>query len=388
MVHWNYLDWEEMIDAAEKFFKQKLSPGKKVVLVHHGDADGVTSGLYITRIVEKITQAPLEHIIWVSTKSYKMKQERALIDSISPDILIVTDLDLGKERDLLHHWSATIDAVFMYDHHNIGEDYRDTIPHSIEYINARMLGYENIWHPASFFGYELNRRFFKEEYAWVAAIGLRGDHAFFSDEYTELQGIIQKENPELLEPLEGHDYKNLLEKCVYYVNAGFFHHPDMHEATAFRVLAKALELNDPSFIYSGDDVSADLTRKRRELKEEIQRIYAASSELAEFCPDRELIIYKIDTSHYILGVIASNLVKDNPNKVVLILNQFGTEISGEIREGENADKNLVQMMLKVKDKDFPYGSVGGHPRAAGCLFDAEHEKDFRRIFLEAFDESI
>lgn len=388
MVKWDYLDWTEMVDTAEDFFKKKLSPGKKVVLVHHGDADGVTSGVFISRVVEKLTETPLEHVIWVSTKSYQMKQEKVLIDTIAPDVLIVTDLDLGKEKGLLHHWSATIEDVFIYDHHNIGDDYRDTIPRSIEYLNARMLGFDNIWHPASFFGYALHRRFFKEDYPWMAAIGLRGDHAYFSEEYDELQENVKERFPKLLEPIEGKEYKNHLEKCTYYINSGFFHSPDLHESTSYRVLQEAVKRNDPYYIYSQEGISSDLKRKREELKSGIEKIYLSASEKAEFYPDKNLIIYKIETPHYILGVIASKLIKDHDDKVVLILNQFGNEISGEIRRGDHVTYNLVRILLDLKERDFKYSSVGGHPAAAGCLFEASLEKEFRRLFLEIMDEQL
>ncbi|MCD6578983.1 hypothetical protein J7L48_05865 [bacterium] len=385
MVHWNVVDWEEIIDRAEAFFR-KIKPEDKVVLVYHGDADGVTSALFISLVLKKFLGRIPEHRIWISTKAYKLKEERQIIDNINPDVLITTDLDIAKEDKLLRGWADKYEKVFMYDHHYIRPEYKETIPRSIEYLNARMLGDKNIWHPAAFFGYSLHQRFFKDDnYPWVAGIGLRGDHAL--DEYETLLEILGENYPELLKPIEGKDYKNLLEKAVYFINAGFFFSPDLHEETSYRVLLKAVEKNDYSFIYSGQEEAAELHDKRVELETSIERIYNEAKEKAEIIQDFPLIIYYINTTHYILGVIASMLVKDFPNKVVLILNRFDSEISGEIRQGENIDYNLVEMLFALKsDKNFEYQSVGGHPRAAGCLFNADQYEEFKSKFLEAFSE--
>ena len=388
MVRWNYLNWEEMVDTAEKFFREKISSDKKIVLVHHGDADGVTSAVYIADVLKKITGREIEHRIWVSTKSYRLKQEKLIIDNIAPDVLIITDLDIAKEKELLRHWSDTIDDVFIYDHHNILESYKESIPRSIEYLNARMLNIEGIWHPASFFGYELHKRFFDQKnYDWIVAIGLRGDHALFSDEYVALVNNLENDYPELLENIEGKDYKNLLEKSVYYINAGFFYNPDLHEQTVFKVLWKAKELDDYSFIYSNKAESEALVRKRKELKTAIKTTYEKSKEKMELFDSSPLIIYRIDTPHYILGVIAGMIADDHPERIVLVLNKFQDEISGEIREGESANFNVVNILLDIS-KDFSYLSVGGHPRAAGCLFLVDKYKEFYDKFIRAVNENI
>lgn len=385
MVHWNVMDWEEIIDRAEAFFK-KIQPSDKIMLVYHGDADGVTSAIFISLVLKKLIGRIPEHRIWVSTKSYKMKEEKQIIENINPDVLIITDLDIAKEEKLLRSWADKYERVFMYDHHYIRPEYKETIPRSIEYLNARMLGDENIWHPASFFGYSLHQRFLKENnYPWVAAIGLRGDHAL--NEYDELLEILNRDFPELMEPIEGEDYANLLEKAVYFINAGFFYSPDLHEETSFRVLLKSIELDDYSFIYSGKDEAKELLNKRLELEKSIETIYKEADNKAEFFDDLPLIIYYIDTPHYILGVIASMLLKKYTDKVVLVLNRFKNEISGEIRQGEDANYNLVEMLFVLKnEKDFEYQSVGGHPRAAGCLFNADQLDEFKEKFLEVFNE--
>ena len=385
MVHWNVADWEEIIDRAEAFFR-KIKSEDKIILVYHGDADGVTSALFISLVLKKLTGHIPEHRIWVSTKSYKLREERQIIDSINPDVLITTDLDIAKEDKLLRDWADKYERVFMYDHHYIRPEYKESIPRSIEYLNARMLGDKNIWHPAAFFGYSLYKRFFDEDkYPWLVAIGLRGDHAL--DEYDELLEILSERYPELLEPIEGKDYKNLLEKAVYFVNAGFFYSPDLHEETSFRVLLKAVERNDYSFIYSAKEEAEELYKKRQELEMSIDMIFKESASKAEFFNNLPLIIYYIDTPHYILGVIASMLIKEYTDKVVIILNKFKDEISGEIRQGENVDYNLVELLFALKnEKDFEYQSVGGHPRAAGCLFNADQLDEFKEKFIEVFNE--
>ncbi len=384
MVKWNYLNWEEMVERAITFFK-KIGHGQKVVLMHHGDCDGVVSALYIAETVKEIRGRYPDEILWVSTKSYKLKNEKALIDHLAPDVLLVTDLDLGKEPETLKHWADVIDNVFIYDHHNIDGSYKDAIPRSIEYLNARMLGIPRIWHPAAYFGYSLFKHFSKNDYPWLAALGLRGDHAF--DEYEELKNEIRDKFPELLKEIENEDYKNLLEKLVYFVNAGFFHNPNGEDNISFKVLQKAMKKNDYTFVYSNEEEAASLFSKRQELKSDIEKIYDGAKDEAKIYEDIPLLVYRINTPHYILGVIASRLKDDHPDKIIYIFNQFDDEISGEIRQGEKIDVNLIKLLLGIGE-NFKYISVGGHPRAAGCLFPASKYDEYLRLLEGRIHEFI
>ncbi|MDD3628018.1 MAG: DHHA1 domain-containing protein [bacterium] len=380
-----YASWDLMLDKAESFFRE-ISQSDRICLIHHGDADGVTCAIFIYYLILDLRNTPPDHVFWVSTKSYDMKEERELIKNLAPDILIVVDLDLVKEDGLFNEWSLNIPKIFIYDHHSISKDI-NMIPNNIIYLNARMLNQEGIWHPASFFGYEIARRFFEtDDYCWIAGVGLRGDHAH--EEYPEFFEKIREKFPILFLEVVEKEYKSILEGLTHLVNAGFFYHPDAREKTSFLALKEAFEKNDPMLFFEGTGpIFEELRRKSVELKKEIKRLTDETRKDGYRPQDLNLVIHKVKTPHYIVGVIAGNLCKEEGNLVCAIANEFDENMGIELRMSHGSRINFVEI-LQVMREQFNFLSAGGHPVAAGCLIRPSQYEEFKMKFESAFREHI
>ncbi len=380
-----YASWEKIMAKAETFFRE-IQESDVICLVHHGDADGVTSALYVYYTILQIRGRVPDHVLWVSTKSYDMKKEGKLIKNINPDLLIVVDLDLLKDEVLLNNWSLNIKKIFIYDHHSISIDV-NLIPNNIIYLNARMLNQEGVWHPASYFGYSISKCFFdNEDYNWVGAVGLRGDHAH--NDYPELFERVKEKFPILFLEVVGKDYNYILEGLTHYVNAGFFYSPDLREKTSFLALQKAWEKKDPMLFFEGDDpVFQELRRKSDEIKKEINVLFEKAKQEAYRPEGLDLVLGKVNTPHYIVGVIAGKICKDEPGIIAVIANEYDENMGIELRMGKNTSCNLVELLMRMKD-NFNFISAGGHPVAAGCLIHPSQYEEFAQKLENVYREYL
>ena len=96
---------------------------------------------------------------------------------------------------------------------------------------------------------------------------------------------------------------------------------------------------------------------------------------------------KVNTPHYIVGVIAGLICKEEPGVISIIANEYDENMGIELRMGKNARCNLVDILMRIKD-NFNFISAGGHPVAAGCLIRPTQYEEFIQKLENVYREYI
>ncbi len=348
------------------------------ILVHHGDADGVTSAYLLYRAFSKFLGKKFSMVRAVGSLDYHLPFLKEFEDRFS--FYLITDIDIGDSLEVVKSLSPD-KKVFVYDHHKISFE-PQSLPENIFYCNARMLRGTD-WHPASYFAYVFYRYLEEGDGSkldpnalWVVALGLAGDMALY--EYPELEEQVRSEYPRLFE-----GSPTALERIVARINASFSHITSHPSHLAFTLIEKAWEMGDPMYFLEGEDETVKtLQERRKEYHDIIKRAVRLMPERAIVELGYPVVHILVEAPYVINGPLASAMTQEWRDKIALAGQKFGEIVGVEIRRGDRVDVDLADILHSLRNRGFPFISAGGHPMAAGASLESKYWKSFIKYFKQ------
>jgi len=378
------MNWDEGVSR----FSDLLLEFKKedIWLLHHADCDGCVAGVFCSYVINRF-QLNLTRRIWVLSSEYDLGLYKELIRKHTPTVLIFLDLDVVSDGVLLGDWKKKVKRILIYDHHKVEtqELKKLLIDHNdIFYLNPRLLP-EGCSFPASYFGYSMFRKFQDEDSrTWLMGAGLIGDHAL--DENQGLKEKILSEYYRLLKFKSKSKGEKNLQEITSMINAGYFHCNSQKQDVSFELAYNAFLENNPSLFF---DSRFDLTREIKFRKYEVATaVSGACAQARQFAIRDEklpLIVYILESKHYISGLVASALSATFRNDVIVVGQAWRDKFSFEIRRGKDCSIDITQI-LRIQRSYYKTLSAGGHSPACGALVIREDREKFIDTFRKAFLE--
>lgn len=380
------MKWDEAISKVKDFLLN-LSEDEKIFLLHHGDCDGCVSAVYLTKLL-MFLKHNITRRFAIGSFSYDLQCEKNFLKDASVDVLFCLDLDLISDGILLGEWKSGIKKIFIYDHHKIDIEELNSLKKErpdIFYLNPRYLE-EPASYPSSYFGYWVFKSIFpeKELNEWLLAAGLLGDHAL--EEHPEIKEIVRINYRTSLIEENQLSYRKKLSEITSLINAGYFYRLAKEEDLPFHIAATAFDLNDPGYFFETNfGFVKELHKRKKIISKECEYLVEESKLKAEIEEKIPLLLYRIETEHYLSGLVASELAAIYRNRVIMVGQKINGKISYELRTGKSCTIDLTEVLQEQK-KSYRCLSSGGHPKASGALIIAEDEKKFITSFKSALSK--
>lgn len=168
-------------ERAEFFEKLRA---RKVVLLHHNDADGLTAGTIITSALERLGKSLFRYCL---EKPYPEVLKIIFDDDSLPDdtVFIITDFGSGMSQKISEINSERFEVIIL-DHHTI-EEVNDSKIHLVNCLGYTISGSSHCSSSSVAFLFALALNNQNLDLAWLAIIGAIGDYQF--DQNHRLVGI-------------------------------------------------------------------------------------------------------------------------------------------------------------------------------------------------------
>ncbi len=375
------MEWNQGVDKFRSYLL-KLKKTDNIWLIHHADCDGCVAAVFCSYVIKRLGLR-LTKRLWVLSSEYDLQFQKELIRQYSPQVVIFLDLDVVSDGVLLGDWKNKVERILIYDHHKVDDselkkllsDHKD-----IFYLNPRLLPQAHTF-PASYFGYSLFRKFqTQDSRIWLMGAGLIGDHAL--DEDQELKEIILKEYRDLIK--SGYDTNSSLSQITFMINAGYFHCDSKNNDVSYQLAYEAFLQNNPSIFFDFRiPLARELQRRKSGVDIAVRQACISAENNSIQDESLPLVIYIIESQHYISGLVASSLSSKYKNEIILVGQAWQDKFSFEIRRGINCSIDITQI-LKLQRNYYTSLSAGGHPPACGALVMESDRDRFINTFREAF----
>lgn len=328
-----------------------LVKGKNVFLATHWDADGVTSGAMIYHAIKSKAKC-------VKTLS-KGKVFRIDKEDIPKniDIVICTDVQPSEQIDL---------PVIYIDHHPLEKGTKNKFLFSIHDENAQSCALL-IWE-------KLLKQTDEPYFLFLTLLGFFGDGGKNTDIPIELEVKAMDNFPELMKPNVSYDGDTYLEieKYVSALNTG----KRMHwEGTVPFELLKSIDSYEP-FV----NCTHPLAKEIDGYKKELRNLYNMSLKIEEL---DHLDFAKIKCDKNIQGALCARNMKDKP---IMVMNNYdGNNILASMRVPDGVDFDAGEYLQNFIGK-IPDLIAGGHQKAGGLSFPAEHLGNFMSLLRNPYPE--
>ncbi len=323
---------------AERFIRD-INIASKVVILYHGDGDGVCSAVIVykclrQRAVSNIIPLPLER-----GENPFSKRTRERIERLIPDFLIV--LDSGSRKGTFQNIRSLI-----IDHH-----VPDSIPEVEVFFNTWIDKTDRITSEAVFD--LVNRIIPGNDFMWYSLTGAAAD-AGLSKAYSRYAAEERK-------------YRSKeIRECISLINAAR-RHSSFRIAEVFDLLIRSI--SPESFIAAAN--GAGIGRLREELKQELRRNLKIAPVFSSF-----FALFELDSPHQIHPLIASIWSAKLNQYVVIAANRgfLPGKVSFSMRT--ESGKDLLALLKKYRKAGEEIGF--GHSRATGGIVKKEVFGDFLR----------
>ena len=334
-------------------FMYHLRREDRIALVHHLDADGLTSACILNRAIEKLRGRPAELEI-PSGYSDRETREKIIPLLVKHDInkVIVSDIGIDSNPVLIEEAPKNIQFV-VFDHHKI---YQDLASGRVIFIKAQYLSaLDGSKYPAAKLVFDcMNQVIDVRETDWISAIGVLADmglrtwRKFIKDTCHRNKVPLEKllELKELISSVE-----SLAPKEFPRLFREFYCARNWREV-----------------------LRSQFMRYKKTFEREIGRLYSGVRQKAEFIPELDLIFYEIKSGYEIKSALVNKLSTQLfPRQTLILIQDKGDKL---LRfSGRRQDfKVKVNDLLEEAVQGLELGSAGGHiPAAAGRV--ARTERD-------------
>lgn len=376
------MNWEQGVDKFSSLLLE--TKGREIWLLHHADCDGCVGSVFCNYVIARFG-LNLNKRIWILSAEYDLQSQKELIQESRPEILIFLDLDVVSDGVLLGEWKRGVKRILIYDHHKVDGQELDRLlrDHSdVFYFNPRLLSQPHSF-PASYFGYSLFRKFQNQDSrTWLMGAGLIGDRAL--DEDPEIKKMVLAE----YQMLSKSENSRGLQDITFMINAGYFHRDSQINDVSFELAYNAFLQNNPFLFFDPSfHLVTEINRRKREIDIAVAKACQQADEIVIKDRDLPLIIYILDSEHYISGLVSSALSARFKDEIIVVGQSWGDKFSFEIRRGPDCNIDITRI-LNIQRNYYRTLSAGGHPPACGALVVKEDRDKFLDTFRKAFFEII
>ncbi len=352
-------------------FMHGIRKEDKIALVHHQDADGLTSACILNRAIEKLRGRPADLEIPSGYSDWQVRNE------VIPKLyhhgiqkVFVSDIGIDANPILIEEGPKHIEYA-VFDHHKI---YRDLNSDRVIFIKAQYLSsLDGSKYPAAKLVYDvINPIVDVREMDWVSAIGVLADmgldtwNQFIQDTCLRNKVPLEKlmELKELISAVE-----SLAPAHFRALFAHFYRSRNWREA-----------------------LKTPLMKYKKRLHHEVSKFCNSVYKHAEFIPELDLIFYEIKSRYEIKSALVNKLSTEFFPKQTLILIQDKGDKMLRFSGRRQDFKVKVNDLLEEAVQGLELGSAGGHiPAAAGRIACTELDSfkaNVLRILLRQYFKSF
>jgi single-stranded DNA-specific DHH superfamily exonuclease len=321
-----------------------LIEGKNVFLATHWDADGVSSGAMIYHTIQNKANS-----VKTISKGTVFRIDKEDVPEGS-EIVICTDIQPSKEIE---------QPVIYIDHHPLEEGAMEECLFSVHDVDAQSCALL-IWE-------KLLKQTDEPYFLFLTLLGFFGDGGKNAEIPIELEVKAMDAFPHLMKPNMSYDGRTYLdiERHVSALNTGKRLH---WQGTVPFELLKSIDSYEP-FVNKTHPLASEIERYKRQLRKlysmEINLINVGSIQFA-----------KIDCDKNIQGVLCARHMNGKP---ILVLNNYdGDNMMASMRVPDHLDFDAGTFLQKFVGK-VPGLHGGGHEKAGGVSFPAEHYSRFMNL---------
>ncbi len=342
-----------------------LTPADRVAVIHHTDPDGVSSGVLAAKTIERARgkKADLRlnqpgnivHILPTTVDALRA----AKIDKV-----IITDLAVYENAATIKDIGAFADILIL-DHHKV---YEDVTSGNVILVNPSQM-YENCessaYCAAKLVYDTCGKHVDLSDLDWVAAIGVIGD-ATAKHWLPFLQDVCKRLR---ISPKQDWFQTPLGEAAAIISSAEMI--DDNNVPRCFETLYSA---HGPA-----DIIRAPIAEARKAINADVTHWVKNLDKLAQFHPDLQLIIYKIQPNYGIKSMLSTILSMARQSTTVVVVDTRGEKwgISARRQDGKVAVNDLLRECLD----GLPEAVGGGHKPAAGGTVRAADYPVFEKRLL-------
>jgi single-stranded DNA-specific DHH superfamily exonuclease len=349
----NILDSE----IANRFTEFCMSIGKneKVMVIHHTDADGISSGVITVKALEQIVGKKPESILPYDYGTDNM--DRAFLTKVKEekaDRIIMVDVGIDSNQEFVRELERLCDRLMIIDHHKLVHDFNSetTVLVKAEKISSvPASAYANAKLCFDLFSKLTNIT----SLDWLACVGITGDMAIkqwgvFCPTVLKKHGLHQAD----------------IDKIVWMVGAV--------EILAFDTLE---ELQKE--FYKTKSPKELLKSTFFSYLDQYQSLVAEWEEKYETKvisnPAIELNWFTIKTPYRIKSALANQVSQKNPEKTIIIFQEFE---AGSLGFSARRQDGKIKMndLLETAIEGIPSARAGGHAPAAAGGIPVEYREQF------------
>ncbi|VVB60957.1 DHHA1 domain protein [uncultured archaeon] len=326
-------------------FALALSKKDRVAIIFHTDADGITSGVIAAKAVEQLcgkkpslflTPAPSE--VTISRKIIAELQKKKI------NKVVIVDLNVDQEPESIKKVEKFA-QILILDHHTIQNDVnspKTTMlkPQFFSKISPSKFA-------ASKLVYDMFQRHTNiSDLAWLAVIGIYGDMA--EDEWKDfISEVRQKDKitPEKIQKAGG---------LIVYARSFDEKNGPMK---AFKVFYSATSIDDV--------LDSGLSKYAEKIEKELAHFIEKREQLAQFYPEKKLLIYEISPRYNIKSELVNRLSRNfYPGMTCIVIQEKG-KIASISARNQTGSVSMNDLMIRATN-GIPGASGGGHVQAAGA----------------------
>ncbi len=348
------------------------------IIVYHGDCDGVVSAALFDHILrETLDQSDIRHIA-VRTEEYDFTHVMDALERLRPEITIFLDLSIQNHPEKLDRFGEfSSGGILIYDHHS---QRNDRVPENTLYLNPSVTpgGYDEDAPPPCYFAARLAEARCKQDFDWVAAIGLIGESAV--DRYIDLFTKVSRQFPELCPDGEirgaSQVQRSKLRTISYAIGSAFWGPQGQYERAAFNVLAGMIARYSPQSFFDTDNrEAARILDLEKTVRREIGRLFHETLSSSYYDAATFLRYAEVSSEYRIGGVVATRMARKFRDDMIVTGQPYGNRYVIEARRGANRTENMADLLARASRELHPF-STGGHPAAAGATLPLSSSSEF------------
>jgi single-stranded DNA-specific DHH superfamily exonuclease len=350
-------------------FMQNLKKEDKILLLFHGDTDGVTCGVILSKAMERLRGKPADLVKPLIYERRGLSQELfQLMDQEKVNKVVIADWNIDQSPDDVKRMEETAELLII-DHHKL---YQDLNSEKTVFVKAQFINEEidPSKYPTAKLSFDLLSDLVDlKDLDWVVAAGILGDSSY--DAWKEFVDDVMKKF-DWQEPV----YESKLWDLTQFINGlEALNKPKLAES--FEIFFKA---EKPEQVLEND-----LSKYGKILTIEVDKWVKVHKEQAEFYPELELIYYPIKSEYYVKSAVGNEISKKlYPDQTVIVALDTGKdEILLSARRQDFKVKMNELLGQAVKGLD---GIAGGHIPAAGGSVQRKDLNKFKQNILRILKE--
>lgn len=329
-------------------FVGSISKTDRVGIVTHTDVDGISSGIFLKKILESRGIK----IDFIEFLNYGADVLEELSKRRDYDKLFFTDWNADqfhKGLDMLREKGD----VLIIDHHPLDENLEDKsgiIKTDSGYCSSHTL-------------FDLSKKYYNtKDFEWLVCSAIIMDYAFTDDKVFEFLKSVYPEisKEKIFDSVPGKIGRKIDNALVYY-------NPDCKKVYDLVVKKDMEKLDD------ADEI----------IQNEIDRWVEKFKNEAEYFPDKNLYFYYGNPEHKISRIIATKVSgEEYPNSTIVLLSDKEDKINHiGINARNQSGKIDLGKVLKKCVEGFENSTAGGHAKASGGDFPSRYLKEFKKRLL-------